>query len=98
MDESSTESKGKARKISIQVAEEPVSIPEPIEPSRKSSVPNKKRLRNAYIYLAIGVVLVVVSSVDIYSPDARGQAAMGLLIVGGLWLAYGVYAYFRAKE
>ncbi len=98
MDESSTESKGKARKISIQVAEEPVPVPEPIEPLKKPSVPNKKKLRNAYIYLAIGVALVIVSSVDIYSPNARGQAAMGLLVVGGLWLAYGVYAYFRAKE
>ena len=95
MDESPTDSKGKARKISIKVTEPP--IPEPIEPVQQAIEPDRKKLRNSYIFIGIGVALVVASSVDIYSPGARGQASMGLLIVGGLWLVYGIFSYLRAK-
>jgi hypothetical protein len=96
MDESPTDGKGKARKISIKVTEqpvqEPIAIVQPVdEPVRK------KKLRNAYIYIGIGVALVVVSSFDIYDPGLKGQASMGLLIVGGLWLAYGIFSYIRIK-
>jgi hypothetical protein len=61
-------------------------------------VPDRKKIRNAYIYIGIGVALVVVSSFEIYDPGAKGQASMGLLLVGGLWLAYGIYSYIRAKN
>ncbi len=96
MDESSSDSKAKARKIAIKVTEQPVQ--EPVAPVQETKMPNRKSLRNAYIYIGIGVVLVVVSSFEIYDPGAKGQASMGLLIVGGLWLAYGIYSYFRAKD
>ena len=95
MDESPTEGKGKACKISIKVTEQP--IQEPIEPVQQAIEPDRKKLRNSYIYIGIGVILVAVSSFAIYDPGAKGQASMGLLIVGGLWLAYGIFAYFRAK-
>jgi hypothetical protein len=95
MDESPTEGKGKARKISIKVTEQP--IQEPIQPVQQVIEPDRKKLRNSYIYIGIGVVLVAVSSFAIYEPGAKGQASMGLLIVGGLWLAYGTFAYLRAK-
>jgi hypothetical protein len=98
MDEPTTDSKGKARKISIQVTEQPP--PEPVAPAPIPPDPKtkKKKLRNAYISIAIGAILVIVSSFDLYTPNARGQAALGLLIVGGLWLLYGTYAYLRAKD
>jgi hypothetical protein len=98
MDEPSAESKGKARKISIQVTEQPA--PEPIAPvpTQPDAKIIKKKLRNSYIYLAIGVALVIVSSFDLYTQNAKGQAALGLLIVGGLWLLYGTYAYLRARS
>ena len=96
MDESPAESKGKARKIAIKVAEPPA--PKPIAPLvQDTAEQTRKWHRRAYISIGIGTVLIVVSSLDIYTPGARGQAAMGLLIVGGLWLVYGIYAYFRAK-
>ena len=95
MDESSTESKGKARKIAIEVTEPPA--PEPAAPVRRSPEQTRKALRRAYISIGIGTALVVVSSLDIYTPGVRGQAAMGLLLVGGLWLVYGIFVYLRAK-
>jgi hypothetical protein len=96
MDESLTDGKGKARKISIKVTEQPAQ--EPIAPVQEANKPNRKKVRNAYIYIGIGVALVVVGSFEIYDPGARGQASMGLLIVGGLWLMYGIYSYFRATN
>jgi hypothetical protein len=98
MDEPSTESKGKARKISIQVTEQPSPesiAPSPILPDAKIK---KKKVRNSYIYIAIGVALVIVSSFDLYTQNAKGQAALGLLILGGLWLVYGTYVYLKAKN
>ena len=97
MGEASNESRGKARKIAIKVNEQPA--PEPVEPVHEApKTPSRKSIRNAYIFIAIGVALVALSSFDIYEQGARGQAAMGLLIVGGLWLAYGLFSYFRAKS
>ncbi len=95
MDESSADGKAKARKIAITVTEQPK--PEPVAPVAEPAKPNRKAIRNSYIYIGIGVILVAVSSFDIYDPGAKGQASMGLLIVGGLWLAYGIFAYIRAK-
>ncbi len=95
MDESPTDGKAKARKISIKVTEQPVQ--EPIALEQQAIEPDRKKIRNAYIYIGIGVTLVIVSSFAIYDPGAKGQASMGLLIVGGLWLAYGIFSYFRAK-
>jgi hypothetical protein len=95
MDESPTDGKGKARKISIKVTEQPVQAP--ITPEQPSIEPDRKKIRNSYIYIGIGVALVIVSSFAIYEPGAKGQASMGLLIVGGLWLAYGIFSYIRAK-
>jgi ABC-type uncharacterized transport system permease subunit len=97
MDESPTDSKGKARKISIKVTEPEQPIQEPIETVQQAVEPDRKKLRNSYIFIGIGVALVVASSVDIYSPGAKGQASMGLLIVGGLWLVYGIFSYLRTK-
>lgn len=96
MEESTADSKPKARKISVPVSEQPSA--EPVAPAPLDEKTRKKRLRNAYVYIAIGVGLVIVSSFDIYAPGARGQGALGLLIVGGLWLAYGIYSYIRSRE
>jgi hypothetical protein len=96
MDEASTGEKGKARKIPVQVEEQPA--PSPIAPPRLDRKQVKKKIWYSYVYMIIGAALVVASSVDLYTPSARGQAALGLLIVGGLWLAYGVYTYLRFKE
>jgi uncharacterized membrane protein len=95
MDESPTDRKGKARKISIKVEEQPVQ--EPIAPVPQAIVPDRKKILWSYFYMGIGVALVVVSSFDLYTPSLLGQASMMLLIVGGLWLAYGIFSYIRAK-
>jgi hypothetical protein len=98
MDEPLTESKPKARKISIQVTEQPP--PEPVAPAPTPLDQNvrKKKLRSAYIYIVIGIALVIASSFGIYTPNASGQAALAFLILGGLWLVYGTYIYLVAKE
>jgi len=93
MDGSPAESKVKARKIAIKVTEQP----EPVPVAPVPAEPNRKALRNSYIYIGIGVFLVALSSLDIYDPGPKGQASVGLLVVGGLWLAYGIFRYMRAK-
>jgi hypothetical protein len=95
MDESPSDRKGKARKISIKVEEQPVQ--EPIAPVQQAVVPDRKKLLWSYFYIGIGVALVIASSFELYNPSPLGQASMMLLIVGGLWLAYGIFAYIRAK-
>ena len=94
MDEPPAEGKAKARKISVKVTEQ---LPEPVPVAPVPAEPNRKALRNAYIYIGIGVFLVALSSLDIYDPGPKGQASVGLLVVGGLWLAYGIFRYLRAK-
>jgi preprotein translocase subunit Sec63 len=84
----------KARKIAIKVTEQPVQ--EPVALVQEAKKPSRKSIWKAYIFIGIGVILVVVGALDIYTPSAKGSLSAFLLILGGLWLVYGIYSYFRA--